>query len=647
MTLSEAERKARNERTVYVGDPDAYSLDDEMIECLTEDSLPLEKVFPEHFKRYLNLFFKYLPKKPVHVRNYYGGGFACVKRRDKGGVEVEQACYPDMIARHLDLERWQHNHSNVRFPDYHWVAMREPRKSSLKAIDYDNKDDVLGYYRTNVGRIVNRPLPILTVEHMQGIKRLHDAFPNHIWCVSSATLGLHIWEKFSRPQFLQAIDARDRPTLARIGIGNTEIHPMIGRAFRRPFGEDYFSITDHGLLEDWREQLDYFEGETATPSFAAVFTAMRELMAQEWSRYRGSFEPGRMRPNSKHSELTRRFFRMNRWMPELVDQVLENLDRWAAGGFDSSWKESTSQIKVPSAIRSLAPRSAGIWTCKFHGNWVQRCRDWAIQGLPAEDSMSFVVLHLARWFLHIEFFEDVDCIERTESILVEYCKTKSNGFISRLNQGLIHEVIGHVRRIVASANKPLEIKQTKVFEQIRTKRASNTFKCVYYFEELIRGPIQDCKSATSPSSVLFIECCTLSDGLEPEVPSFLPAKQYWRRRAEAWKYEPDDRPMPEALKAAILSYYTKKGLRIKKPTIVTISRFLRHLSAISEERRLSIQALKKIGFANDRSRRHLTHLEAMGIIRINGYCPAAAISKGFRLTDKGRKLLDDTPSTDS
>lgn len=242
--ISIEELKALNERTVYVGDPDAHPPDEDMREILWEESAPLQQVFPVDFDRYLDLFYKFLPKKSVHIRTFYGGGFFCPKRRLKSGDQIDQSCYPDLIARHLDLERWQHNHPSVRYPEHYWVAMREPQKSSLKAIDFDNKENVLGYYSTRDGqRIIHRPLPTLTVEHLQAVKRIYDAFPNHIWCVSSATLGLHIWQRYARPLPLIEIDALNRPTLARIGLGNTEIHPMVGRAFRRPFGQDYFTLT--------------------------------------------------------------------------------------------------------------------------------------------------------------------------------------------------------------------------------------------------------------------------------------------------------------------------------------------------------------------------------------------------------------------
>ena len=61
---------------------------------------------------------------------------------------------------------------------------------------------------------------------------------------------------------------------------------MSGRGFRRPFGfADYFTITDDGLLENWIEQLDWFEKVAEPPSFASIYQAMRSLLVKEWEGY--------------------------------------------------------------------------------------------------------------------------------------------------------------------------------------------------------------------------------------------------------------------------------------------------------------------------------------------------------------------------
>jgi hypothetical protein len=70
-----------------------------------------------------------------------------------------------------------------------------------------------------------------------------------------------------------------------IGLGGTEIHPMAGRCFRRPFGADYFTITDNGLLTDWREQLHFFDKIAQTPTFTSIYKALRSTVENEWDRH--------------------------------------------------------------------------------------------------------------------------------------------------------------------------------------------------------------------------------------------------------------------------------------------------------------------------------------------------------------------------
>ena len=40
-------------------------------------------------------------------------------------------------------------------------------------------------------------------------------------------------------------------------------------------------------METWTDQLDYFEHVVGTPSFAAIYQSLRELLLKEWGRYEG------------------------------------------------------------------------------------------------------------------------------------------------------------------------------------------------------------------------------------------------------------------------------------------------------------------------------------------------------------------------
>ena len=249
---------------------------DEWLEILQEEHTPLEEFWPDEFRRYQELFVKYLPKSPFHVRRFYGGGFVCQKGRTKNGEEYFKGCYPGLIAKMLDYERWKkvqyakqaadNSQDERRYAPDCWIALNTGSKSRINAIDYDNKDNVLGYYHeTPLEDARPRPLVTLSLEHLQAMKRVYDAFPNRIWCISSLTLGLHIWEVVRFPRPIELIHAVAKPRLKAIGLGDTEVHPMFGRPHRRPFGKDYLTITNSGLLEDWIEQLNYFENVGETP----------------------------------------------------------------------------------------------------------------------------------------------------------------------------------------------------------------------------------------------------------------------------------------------------------------------------------------------------------------------------------------------
>ena len=441
---------------------------------LEELRTPLEKVFADEFGRYFDLFVRYLPKKPFHVRTRYGGGFICQKGKKENGEEYFRACYPALIARMLDHDRLRLIvQPGKEPPPNYWVAMNTGRKSALKAIDFDNKENLLGYYRYgNPDNWSPRPLPILTLEHLQAVKRLHDAFPRHIWCVSSATLGLHAWEKLPHPMTIDAIHAANRPRLREIGLGETEIHPMFGRCFRRPFGEDYYTITNAGLLENWVDQLDYFENVAQPPSFIAIYQALRSVLWREWGGYLGSRAMAKVSPTTGKPHLLKYFLGKTLFNHREHEEDLKVLDAWAEKGFPQSLPTSESVVtdlsqpnptgRQPTPANGLKDISAGDeqesgcdidMSAVCNGQWVQTCEMWAKHGLPCHDSVFRVVSQLARWLYFIEFWdvpEDIR-IEQVVELMIEFCLTKHNGFISSLNAGHEKDFRKRISRIVSCA----------------------------------------------------------------------------------------------------------------------------------------------------------------------------------------------------
>jgi hypothetical protein len=617
--------KAKHLRDVHRGDADCLSLDPELQDILWEESAPLQEVYPDEFQRYLELFFKFNPRTPVHVRQQYGGGFNCQKGRRKDGSDYNRGCYPDMIARSLDLERWQHNHPKVKFPEYYWVAMRASKASLLKVVDFDNKNGVLGHYHTrHNARVVSRPLPILTVGHLQNVKRIYDAFPNRIWCVSSATLGLHIWQKLAHPQRLEEIESHDRRILKTIGLDKTEIHPMHGRALRRPFGQDYFTITQHGLLGDWRDQLEYFERIAQTPSFESIYKHLRYLVDTEWRRFLYNREPGKVRLSSDDPILQQLL--KQKTYSAVRDRMLHELDQWAAGGFQlTSVPETDDSIdEAPALIEKAKKRSSERIPVSFNGKWIQHCRSWCLNGLPEDDSLFRVVSNLAIWFYFIEFhaMPENDRMDKITKLLNHFCQTKHNGFITRLNCGQNQEVVEHIERSIESGISNVDSKGMELFDRIRKKRESGGYSKVYLLEPLIHQSVESLSS-----SVVLTECCSVL-GSRSVVES-----------AETWMPELDETPLPTELSEAIQKFYKHNQLTMYKPTRRKIARFINYLRSKGGEARLSVKALKKLGFSNHDLRQHINHLKRMRLIVTEGYSAAAHISKRFRLTERAVEMF--------
>ena len=253
------------------------------------------------------------------------------------------------------------------------------------------------------------------------MKRLYDAFPNRIWCISSLTLGLHIWETVRFPQTVELIHAVATPRLKGIGLGSTEVHPMFGRPFRRPFGTDYFTITDSGLLEHWTDQLDYFENVAETPTFAAIYREMRSQWQSSWAHFRRDWGHGTFRGYAQHSHLQKYFIERNWVSDREVEEEVKRCDLWAERGFPSQMPTSEGVIidlgtKAAKASVRQAPACEITLAQVCNREWVQNCEKWAIAGLPCHDSILLVVSQLARWFFFIELW-DISEDDRLEKIV--------------------------------------------------------------------------------------------------------------------------------------------------------------------------------------------------------------------------------------
>jgi hypothetical protein len=629
---------------IFEGNPSEEIADNDERAMKEELRTPLEKVYADEFQRYYDLFVRYVPKKPFHVRTRYGDGFVCQKGRKKNGEEFFRGCYPALIARMLDHDRQRSIVQPEGTPPNYWVAMNCGRKSALKAIDFDNKDNLLGYYRDGSPDDWSpRPLPILTLEHLQAVKRLYDAFPGHIWCISSATIGLHVWEKLSRPLPIETIHAANRPRLREIGLGGTEIHPMFGRCFRRPFGEDYITITDVKLLENWVDQLDYFENVAQPPSsFTAIYRAMRSVFSQEWGRYlnqRTMAKFGSGKPHLRKYFLGNNLVNSRQWQEDL-----KTLDAWAEKGFPQTFPASepvVTELRQPKAaeqpkvVLAEVEQTSGCdidMSAVCNGQWVQTCEMWAKHGLPCHDSVFQVVSQLARWFYFIESWdvpEDVR-LEQVVELMTDFCLTKHNGFISSLNAGQERDVRKRIRRIVSCAITKTDDSGKWWFARVRQKRQSGQYRRIIFLEPVIRsnGSEESCQENTKtlPSPLGFICCSDLGNANNPETR---------RMVAEKWVFEPDDTPLPDELRERIEGVYRQAGKRLFKPTMKKITRFINHLWKKDGEARLGVKALAKMGFPDHNARKHLEMLAHAGIIqKLKGYSPVMGRGIRHRLTKR-------------
>jgi hypothetical protein len=296
---------------------------------------------------------------------------------------------------------------------------------------------------------------------------------------------------------------------------------------------------------------------------------------------------------------------------------------------------------LPETVANETSSKTSVAACDdllpvFAGQWVKMCRHWAIHGLPSDDSIYQVVHELTLWLFFVELFEveESDRFEQVAHLLIHFVHNKHNGYVTRINDGQFEEVKNQIFRIVKSTVGNCPEKAKAVFADLRQKRSAGLYVDTWLLAPLL---MKDCEASSSHTAALspvrFTHCCTVSN--------WLPKPEYWRQKAEQWNPILDESPLPNQLEAGILRYYRRHGLRIKKPTIVKIRRFLNHISACSGEARLGIKSLKKLGFSGHHVRKHIKHLEDMGVIRTVAHSKSIGLSKGFVLLPPYTAMFDE------
>ena len=258
------------------------------------------EVFPSTFRFYFDRWMKYWPKTAVHVKRAYDGGFVQRKNKKGGNLVLFPELAVEWAERHLDHRQWAEwkvFEEPGREADHgeFWLGLHAPRKATVDCIDLDAKPHRLAYYRLREDAPV-RPLVVPDLAHFRDLKAIYDRFPSRIWCISSATLGVHVWRRRRKPADTEATHAEVKSSLEGIGLGHVEVHPMKGRCLRRPFGQDYKTITPEGVLEGWAEQVEYFEHDARTPPFEQVVRAVVDEVRRQIVEYRDTTHQENRRP---------------------------------------------------------------------------------------------------------------------------------------------------------------------------------------------------------------------------------------------------------------------------------------------------------------------------------------------------------------
>lgn len=449
----------------------------------------LSEAFPVEFATYCEHFVDVFPRSPYFVKttydphSRYAGWPEKKSRKTKRSLAlIDNGDFlnrTDCVERHLDYEQWllfkdtADPYRNHKFGDFFWLGQCQPKKTTFHAIDLDNKR-VLGHYRLGssddcpVVPVVHMPL-----DHFKVIKRIYDAFPDRIWCITSETLGLDIIERHSL-QRTSAVHARTKRRLSRIGLEHTEVHPMEGRCKRRPFGEHYRTITNDRVLETWQQQLAFYLAPSTTPCFEQICRVLLQAVVDQWASW-VSWSPFAQRDDC-HTVI-------NSHKPELTSVV-----RWLQDGCPLTEPVHAAAAKDMPVAPVEDNGSTTSRSFRFKpglpswrdGRWPLALEQLALSGLPCEDTVGDVVFELAKFLWWVELYQLPEDQRASEVIrlLQHYVINKHNGMVSRWNAGEEQAVLKQVSRCLRLARKVDDVDNRQVFARIRVKRTQGKYRRV-------------------------------------------------------------------------------------------------------------------------------------------------------------------------
>jgi hypothetical protein len=522
---------------------DVYHPDENELDLSDEDQLGFgmrrSELNPTEFHLFWERFIKFWPRRTFHVKRSYQTGFCERKRKNGKSLSLFDAVAVEYAERHLChvyWGMWKSVQSGQHVPSSPiWLGLHMPKKTTVDAIDFDAKQYLVGYYGKGIDA---RPLVHLPLEHFQTLKRLYDAFPGRMWCISSETLGIHAWRVHEHPVDSLALHHQNKRVLANIGLPTVEAHPMPGRCFRRPFGYDYRIITPDSVLDCWLYQVEYFEFDRRTPSFPQICEALIEAMLaqqENWNRAdKKSATSGKPREVPKkvpHLKEIREWLAagcplspvVTVSVPEAIPQ--NETDRIAQEVFLVA---SGEKLPSSSPLPAFSPDDTIInWqptpsTLHYrNGQWTQALRTWAKTGLVEPDSVGTVVHEMAKWLYWVELFQKPDSERKKEtcSLLTTFVMAKHNGFVSRLLVGKDSEVKKQVKRCVDSAirlqSKDRELSLTK-FANIRRNLADGEYKYPLRLVPILTGEKAEEKTTSSSSLSTSFMCIRFAPETLPQ-----------------------------------------------------------------------------------------------------------------------------------
>jgi hypothetical protein len=549
----------------------------------------VSEVWAEDFQRYFDRWIRYWPKgkRTGYYRRFsYDAPFYQAKSRKKpgenghlwGDLLVEQ------VERHLDQQQWKNRKEAKQYtPIKHsqfWLGLNMPKKTTASCIDPDAKQYLLGYYRIGDDDPLC-PVVHLPLAHFQRLKLIYDHFPGRVWCISSATLGLHVWLRYARPMDSQKVHKETKAELGRLGLAALEVHPMPGRCLRRPFGQDYATITNDGLLTTWQSQTAFFEFVAETPPFALIARTLLAKVQEQWRLWLSCGDAQKKAdPRAVLAEHQHEPEEVDRWIeggcpakPAASHRILvenNDLPRWIDAGCPprqhhrtiavapenavamTRWIDAVGQdanVPLPALLPHKAntapepvaltkkviysdsetPEAVGVQRAfdldsLRNGNWVKGLREIAIHGLPAAKSLHSVCYELAKWLYWVELYKQPDCEKVIYRLLSTFVAQKHNGHCQRIIDGQMDSVEQDLKNTVKSAMKldpAYQMESLEIFARLRQKRSQGLYKHVINLAPVLEG---DVVTTSSSSSGLLICVSSLATELPKEVQEQIASK---------------------------------------------------------------------------------------------------------------------------